>query len=155
MTVLLSISIALAERMMRVQVREAQIRSTPSFLGKITARASYGEKMTVMAEQKGWMKVRKNASPVAGGWMHGSALTTVKIILKSGDQSTKGKASTQEVALAGKGFNEQIEGGYATNNQNLDYKWVDKMEKMVPNPEELEKFIVNGSLSIADGGNDE
>ena len=154
MTVLLSPSIALAEKMMLVQVREAQIRSTPSFLGKITARAGYGEKLTVMAEQKGWMKVKKNTPP-AQGWVHGSALSTVKVILKTGDKSTMGKTSTQEVALAGKGFNEKIEGGYATNHQNLDYKWVDKMEKLTPNPEELEKFIANGSLSIADGGNDE
>jgi uncharacterized protein YgiM (DUF1202 family) len=153
--VIMPAPIALAQRMMVVQVREAQIRSTPSFLGKITARVRYGEKLTVMAEQKGWMKVKKNATANIEGWVHGSTLSTVKVILKSGDQATTGKASNQEVALAGKGFNEKIEGGYATNHQNLDYKWVDKMEQLAPNPEELEKFIVNGSLSIENGGNDE
>jgi hypothetical protein len=155
MAFMLSSSTALAERMMVVQVREAQIRSTPSFLGKITARAGYGEKVIVMTEQRGWMKVRKSASPVAEGWMHGSALSTVRVILKSGDKSAMVKSSTQEVALAGKGFNEKIEGGYASNHQNLDYTWVDKMERLSPNPEQLEKFIVNGRLSIVNGGTDE
>lgn len=153
--VIIPAPIALAERMMVVQVREAQIRSTPSFLGKISARAGYGEKLTIIADQKGWIKVRKNAPSTTEGWMHRSALSTVKVILKSSDKSTTGKPATQEVALAGKGFNENIERGYATEYQNLDYKWVDKMEKMTSNPEELAKFIANGSLSITNGGHDE
>ena len=87
--------------------------------------------------------------------MHGSALSPVKLILRSGDQSQTGKASSREVALAGKGFNQKIEGGYALDHQNLNYGWVDKMEKISPDMEEVEKFVVNGSLSLENGGTNE
>lgn len=154
-TLILTSSMALEQRIMVVQVKEAQIRSTPSFLGKIMARSVYGEKVTVMTEKKGWMKVRKNAAPGVEGWVHGSALSAVKIILKSGDKSSARNSSNPEVALAGKGFNEKIEEGYATSHQTLNYSWVDKMEIISPKLEELEQFIVDGNLSIENGGNDE
>lgn len=153
--ILIPASMVQAQKMMIVQVRQAQIRSTPSFLGKIMARPIYGEKVIILAERKGWMKVKRNAAVKIEGWMHRSALSPVKVILKSGDQSTAGQSSTQEVALAGKGFNEQIEGGYAINHQDLDYSWVNKMEKISPSMEELEKFVINGSLAIENGGTDE
>lgn len=155
MAILMPASSVQAQRVMVVQVKQAQIRSTPSFLGKIIARPAYGEKVTVLAEKKGWTKVKRTAAVKVEGWMHGSALSPVKIILRSGDRSTAGQSSSQEVALAGKGFNEKIEGGYAINHQELDYGWVNKMEKISPNMEELEKFVINGSLSIENGGTDE
>lgn len=149
---LLPVSTVQAQKMMIVQVKQAQIRSTPSFLGKVMARPVYGEKVTVLSEKKGWVKVKRNTAVTIEGWMHGSALSPVKLILRSGDQSKTGQVSSQEVALAGKGFNQKIEGGYALDHQNLNYGWVDKMEKISPGMEELEKFVINGSLSLENGG---
>jgi len=144
-----------AQKTMIVQVKQAQIRSTPSFLAKIMARPAYGEKVTVLTEKKGWMKVKRNTAVRTEGWMHGSALSPVRVILKSGDQAKSWQSSAQEVALAGKGFNQKIEGEYALDHHNLDYAWVDKMEKISPDIEELEKFVIDGSLSLEEGGTDE
>ena len=152
---LIPASMVHAQKTMIVQVKQAQIRSTPSFLGKILARPAYGEKVTILTEKKGWMKVKRNTAVRVKGWMHSSALSPVKLILRSGDQSKTGQVSSQEVALAGKGFNQKIEGGYALDHQNLNYGWVDKMEKISPDMEEVEKFVINGSLSLENGGTNE
>jgi len=140
--------ISLAERIMTVQVKETQVRTTPSFLGKIVARVSYGEKVSVISTGKTWFKVKKITAPAVVGWVHGSALTTVKVTLKSGDKTAQGKASTREVALAGKGFNESIEGVYAVNHPDLDFSGVDRMEKISPAMKDVEKFMTDGDLTV-------
>ncbi|MDD5101246.1 MAG: hypothetical protein PHP66_09920, partial [Syntrophales bacterium] len=40
-----------AETRWNVQVREGQVRSAPSFLAKIVARSSYGERVTLIQDQ--------------------------------------------------------------------------------------------------------
>ena len=41
-----------------VQVREAQLRATPSFLGKLTGACAYGTRVTVLETQGDWEKVQ-------------------------------------------------------------------------------------------------
>ena len=45
------------------------------------------------------------------GWIHQSALTSKQIVMNSG-AAVSSSANSQEIALAGKGFNEDVERQY-------------------------------------------
>ncbi|MEW5818479.1 MAG: SH3 domain-containing protein, partial [Spirochaetota bacterium] len=85
------------------------------------------------------------------GWVHSSALTAKQIVLKAGDKDVQQSASSSEVALAGKGFNKEVEAEYKEKN-NIDYTWIDQMEKIVFPPDKLLAFLSEGGLKPVEGG---
>lgn len=129
--------------MRSVQVREGQLRQTPSFLGKITARVAYGDRLEVVGEQAGWAQVRGDAG---SGWIHASALTEKRVVLAAGRNDVAAGASGEEIALAGKGFNEEVEKTYRDANPDLDFTWVDRMETWNVSPAEASLFVTGGGL---------
>ena len=135
---------------MSVQVKKCQLRNKPSFLGKIVINLKYADQVTVKQEDKNWYEVvpvnKKN-----GGWVHVSALSTKKIILKEGSKDVENAASSDELALAGKGFNEQVENDFKKKNKNADFTWVDKMEKIVISSSEMQSFLKEGGLNVEGG----
>jgi len=139
---------AAAETMMSVQVKETKVRGTPTFMGKILATLVYGDRVKVLEEQRGWSKVE---APSANGWVSSSALSKKRIVLQAGAKNVETGASSSEVALAGKGFNEQVEEQYKKDTK-LDYTWVDRMETFVYLPDELISFLQNGGLKPFEGG---
>ena len=138
---------------MNVQVREGQLRATPSHLGKIIATVSYGDRVTVLEESGAWKKV----SAIGGkfqGWMHNTALTSKKIALKAGQGDVGTSVTGNEIALAGKGFSEEVEAHYRKANKNLDYIWINRMEAIDVSSKQMEDFITGGYLAFdAQGGN--
>jgi len=87
---------------MSVQIREGRLRTTPSFLGKIIGSVRYGDRVAVLEEKSSWLLV---SPPNADrGWIHQSALTVKKIVLRPGEEDVRKAATTDEIALAGKGF---------------------------------------------------
>ncbi|MCL5808282.1 MAG: SH3 domain-containing protein [Deltaproteobacteria bacterium] len=164
--------IAAPPKTMSVQVKEGQVRSNPSFLAEIVARPSYGDRVEIIQDKGAWKKVALRG---VQGWMHTSALTTKSIVLRAGTAVTQtgaggsevalaGKAdlpptssggqgvTTGEIALAGKGFSEEVEKQYKSLNPKLDYAWVDKMEKFKVSPEQMQAFLKRGSVKPAEGG---
>ena len=139
---------AAAETMMSVQVKETKVRATPTFMGKILATLVYGDRVKVLEEQRGWSKVE---APSGNGWVSSSALSKKRIVLQAGAKDVDSGASSSEVALAGKGFNEQVEDQYKKDTK-LDYTWVDRMETFVHLPSELISFLQNGGLKPFEGG---
>ncbi len=139
-----------AETRWNVQVREGQVRSAPSFLAEIVARPSYGERVTLIQDQGAWKKVKTNAG--VQGWMHVSALTTKNLALRAGTTNQRTSATGGEIALAGKGFSEDVEKQFKNLNRNLDYTWVDRMESFRVSPEEMQTFLKQGELAPAEGG---
>jgi hypothetical protein len=141
---------ATAQAQMSVQVQQAQLRSTPSFLGKIITTIAYAKQVQVVEEQGDWMKVIPAGSSTEG-WMHTSALTKKKIILKAGEEDVALAASSDEVALAGKGFNAEVEKEFKAQNSEVDYNAVDKMEKIVISQNQMQAFLTKGGLSPEGG----
>jgi hypothetical protein len=129
---------------MSVIVKETQIRATPSYMGKILAPARYGDRLEVLEKQSGWAKVSLPAGK-GQGWVHLSALSTKQVALKAGDAAAAGGASSGEVALAGKGFNKEVEAQYRDETQ-LDYAWIDRMEGYRVSAEEIQVFLRDGGL---------
>jgi SH3-like domain-containing protein len=134
-----------APQTMSVQVRAGQLRVTPSFLGKIVATLEYADKVTVAQKQGEWMQVTTPAG--ASGWIHQSALSSKRIELKAGSENVQTGASGEELALAGKGFNSDVEADFKKRNQNVDFTWIDRMEKIKIGPQEIIDFLNRGGLA--------
>jgi hypothetical protein len=134
-----------AQKTMTIQVREAQLRATPSHLGRITAKAPYGTRVHVMEERGDWKRVSTEAGKSLG-WLHATALTTKRIALKTGQTGTAASVSRDEIALAGKGFSEEVEAEYRKANRRLDYTWIDRMEAQSVTSEQIQRFIASGNL---------
>lgn len=133
-----------------VKIREASVRSGPKPFRPIVATVKYGEKVEVVTPAKdGWLEV--SAPGGKRGFLHESAVTDKEVTkAEGGAKGTGGKssASSDEVALAGKGFNPQVEARYRADHKELEeaYRKVDAMEKRNVPGEELEAFLRDGQL---------
>lgn len=144
-----AVALAAAAKSMSVQVRKAEVRDNPNFLGKVVASLAYGDKVAVEEQNGPWMKVTAGG---ASGWVHSSALTTKTIVMQAGG-AAETTASSGEMALAGKGFNADVEAQFKANHKDIDFKWVDRMEKIVIAPSKIKSFADDGGLtSAAKGG---
>jgi len=141
---------AVSQKLMSVQVRKGQVRSAPSFLSKVVGKLSYGDRVDVREEKGTWAKVGLPGKSTKG-WMHASALTKKKIVLNPGDADVEEAASNNEIALAGKGFNNEVEKDFKAKNKNLNYAKVDKMEKIVVSQDKIQRFLKTGGLSPEGG----
>lgn len=139
-----------AGEMLTVQVRSGKMRSRPSFLGQVVGEMTYGEQVTVLEQQGPWIRISGPGGQ--SGWLHESALSENKVEMSAGDQNVETSASDDELALAGKGFTEQVEAEYMKQNEDLDFTWVDRMEKIVVTPPEAELFLVEGQVVVGEGG---
>jgi len=139
-----------AGEIMSVQVRTSHLRSKPSFLGARQAEVVYGAKVTVQGRRGPWVEVTDAAGHQ--GWLHESALSEKNLQMASGSIEAGTGASGEEVALAGKGFNEKVEKEYRKQNGDLDYSWVDRMETIVVTAPEAEKFLRQGDVQPREGG---
>ena len=151
LSILLLNATADAQKVMSVQVKESYLRTTPSHLGKIVVKASYGDRVAVSAEQGDWKKVSL-ANGKYQGWMHNSALTNKRIALKAGQSNVATSVSRDEIALAGKGFSDEVEAQYRKNNKNLDYDWINRMEAFTVSPKQMEVFVSSGQLARGNEG---
>lgn len=136
---------------MSVQVREGQVRESPAFLARIVARLPYGEPVSIQAEQGGWARVSALQNQ-AQGWLHASALSSEKLRLQAGDGSVQTGASGSEVALAGKGFDQNVENEFRQQNPDLEYHWIDQMELIRIDPAEIQGFLEQGGIVASAGG---
>ena len=140
-----------ASKTMSVQVKQGEVRATPFFLGKIVATLSYGDRVEVLESKESWFRVSPQGKSVTG-WMHASALSEKRIVLKAGRQDAQAAASSGELALAGKGFNADVEAEFKTRNRTIDFSWIDRMQAMKVPPEKVTAFLQEGGLVPAQGG---
>lgn len=136
-------------RVMSVQVREGALRSGPSFLGQLTAKVTYAQQVQILGTRGDWVHVS-----AAGkiGWIHESALTTKKLKLQAGTQDARLAASTDELALAGKGFSAEVESEFQKENRQADYTLVNKIESIEIPDAKIRGFLVRGGVEPPKGG---
>lgn len=135
-------ALAGAPKEMSVQVRNGQLRATPNYLGKPVAPVAYGDRLAIVATQGDWFQVQSAAGT---GWLHKSALTEKKVVLKAGASDANTAASGEELALAGKGFNSDVEADFKKKNANIDFSPIDAMEKIKVTPAEARTFVEEGN----------
>ncbi len=135
---------------MSVQVKQSQVRTAPSFMARIVATLHYGTRVDIVSSQGTWTQVFVSAGGVKG-WVHTSALTQKKIVLIAGASDVSKAATSDELALAGKGFNKKVEGEFRTKNRNLDYASIDEMEQIKVSNNGIRKFLKEGEVSSKGG----
>jgi len=123
---------------MTVQVAASQIRETPSVVAPIVVAVTYRQKLFVFETMNGWTKVRVPGSS-RYGYIFASALT-VKTIPNAVSGAAVQGVSVAEISLAGKGFDQSLEEGYRTS-ANIDFFWVDAMEKLSYPAEACVQFL--------------
>ena len=133
------------QKHMSIQVRNGQLRSAPGYFSRVVTKLDYASRVTVLKKQGDWIKV-ETANGGPSGWLHKSALTKKHLKLSAGSQDISNTVSTDEQALAGKGFNSDVEAQFKKENKNIDFTWVDKMEKIKIPPKKLEKFLDEGDV---------
>jgi uncharacterized protein YgiM (DUF1202 family) len=129
-----------------VNVKTLQLKSgTGFFAGKSGTPLVYGDQATVLQVKDKWVEVQYRGRTVFSGWTNSSNLTTKRVVASGGT----GNASAKEVAMAGKGFNEEVENAYKSNG-SLNYAGVDAAEAITVPESDLYNFITEGHLTMGD-----
>jgi uncharacterized protein YraI len=138
---LVALPLLAAATIVTVTVKESRLRATPASYAKPVGTVSYGQKLEVAETKQDWYRV---SAAGTSGWLHRSAVTTKKVNLgKSGSIGTS-RVSSDEVTLAGKGFNPQVEAEYRKRHPGSNFAAVDAMEKLRVPEEEVHKFVEAG-----------
>lgn len=128
-----------------VQVRESELRSAPGFLSQIVENLALGDELSYVGSRAGWFQVTYTATGQSG-WIHeGSVRENKQTSLQLAGDGTTRTVSSREIALAGRGFSQDMEGSYGADNQ-LDFSVVDDLEARRVAPQEIVAFVLDASL---------
>ena len=129
---------------MYVSVKELDLKSGTGFFASTRGTINYGDRVTVIRVNGRFVEVRSAANSSITGWTASANLSTRPVV--SGTSST---ATAREVALAGKGFNQEVESSYRANH-SLNYADVDRVEAITVDEAALRRFLEEGLLSMGD-----
>ncbi len=132
---------------MSVQIQQSKVRATPSQLGSVVDTVKYGDVINAGELKNGWYSVTTQTGKK--GWLHESALSKKPIKMSAGTTAAATGVSSDEVALAGKGFNEQVEAKLKADG-TLDFSWVDRMIKYNIDADKIMAFRAQGHLEGGD-----
>ncbi len=132
---------------MYVNVQEATLKSGTGFFASENGVLPYGAQVKVLAEKGKWVEIVSAVDNSLKGWVPLSSLTKKKIL---NDGLFSVSASTEELALAGKGFSAEVENLYKTPATQDIYALLDSIESKEIDKEELFEFVVEGKLSGAE-----
>jgi uncharacterized protein YgiM (DUF1202 family) len=141
---------AAAAKIMNVQMKVSELRSTPSGLGNVVATVKLGDRLTVLEEKGAWNRVATEGGAI--GWIPASSLTKGTVKMSGGGADAKVAASNDEMSLATKGFTSQVEADFKKQNKDIDFAWVDKMIGMKTTTEEMKAFLEEGEVEAEKGG---
>jgi hypothetical protein len=128
-------------RTLYVSVKTVDLKSSTGLIAGTVTTLNYGDEVTVKQVNGKFVEVKSAADPSLSGWTASANFSTKKII--SGNTSTM---SAKEFALAGKGFNQDVENSYSTQGQ-INFTDVDKIETITVDDSTLTRFIEEGHLS--------
>lgn len=131
-----------------IQVKSADIRLSPSFLGKIIFKVAYTGKVTLIKTAESWANISYNGKT---GWVHQSALSNRAIYLDPTAATAQTQVSDDEITLAGKGFNKEVEQKYKSKHGSKGFAAVDKAEKITMSAAGLDRFRKEGKLHPSGG----
>lgn len=129
----------------QVSVRETIVREKPSFLGEVISKLPYGYEVTVMETYGSWSSILLPNDQI--GWLHTASISNEKISLSKSSREISNTTSNSEVALAGKGFNREVEELYINQN-SMDYTWIDYMEDLKVDINSLIEFTNEEGLYL-------
>jgi hypothetical protein len=124
--------------------KSVDLKSSTGFFASSKGTLVYGDQVTVLQVSGKWVEVRSVSNSSLSGWTASSNFSAKRIVA-----GTSSSASAKEIALAGKGFNEEVENAYKADGK-LNYADVDVTEAQTVPAEELYNFLTEGRLLIGD-----
>lgn len=118
--------------------KETKLLDSPDKKGKKTFTVYYGTELIVLEENGEYLQVSVAGKNKQSGWINKRQTSNRKLV-------TSSSANADEIALAGKGFNAEVEGLY-TQNTNADFSKVDLIESYETDNDTLLEFLSEGSL---------
>lgn len=126
-----------------VQVRESRLRSKPLFYASTVSSVRYGEKVSKLGEENGWVSVRAGGQQ---GYLPLSAVSPKAIIFSTADVAS-GQADSGELVLAGKGFSKEIEQSFQKQDHSARFDLVNRVEREAKaSSAEVTQFVKQGGL---------
>lgn len=144
-TLLVTTAVSAHAETVTVSVRESAIRADCRFFSPVRAKVRSSDQLTVTAKNGDWYKV---AGKGVNGCIHKSAVQTRSYFFSGESGSGKSSASENEVSLAGKGFNPQVESAYRAKNSDLDFSLVDSVQQYQVTDDSLKRFMEAGGLNL-------
>ena len=138
-----------AGKIMSVQVKQSELRASPSGLASVVASVKLGDRLTVIEEKGVWTQVSTEGG--ATGWIPSSSLVKGALKVKAGDADAKVAASGDEMSLATKGFNSQVEADFKNQHADIDFTWVDKMGQIKISIDDMRNFLKQGKVGEEGG----
>ena len=126
---------------MFVAIRTLNLRTSTGFFASTTSTLEYGHEVTVLQTSGDWMEISSVSNPGINGWAKSASLTPRRIL--PGDETS---TVAREVALAGRGFNQEVENSYMESGE-LNFADVDRVEAQRVTVNQLRNFLVEGHLS--------
>jgi uncharacterized protein YgiM (DUF1202 family) len=124
-----------------VSVKTIDLKSGTGLFTSTTGTLNLGDQVEVVQVQGKNIEVRSAKNSSLKGWTSSANFSARQIV--AGTSST---ATAKEVALAGKGFNQEVERSYKDHQSNLNYNDVNKVESINISDTELKKFMEEGRL---------
>jgi SH3-like domain-containing protein len=132
---------SLVGKTMYVTAKTIEVKTSTAFFAESLGSLAYGAPVSILQEYGKWVQVKSSEPPEISGWIATASLTSKRII--SGSSTS---ASANEIALAGKGFNQEVENAYRQSG-TLNYAAIDNMEEInIPN-RQLFSFLQEGRLA--------
>ena len=126
-----------------ISSKTADLKSSTGFFAGKVGTLQMGDQVTVLQISGSKVQVRSAANSSLSGWVASSSLSARRIVAAGSG------ATASEVALAGKGFSQEVEDAYKTDG-NLNYADVDRTEAITVSLDELERFVRDGHLNAGD-----
>jgi uncharacterized protein YgiM (DUF1202 family) len=121
--------------------KKVTLKSSTWFFAGTKGTLNYGDRVTVLQVNGKWVEVRSASNASLTGWTESSNLSVKQVVAGSASSVT-----AKEQALAGKGFNQEVENAYKAKG-NLNYADVDKTEAITVSDADLLKFLEEGRLA--------
>ena len=136
-------SAAFADSAIYVQVRSSKIRTAPQLWASAVAPVTYGDKLTNVKEAGAWIEVKNSKG--ASGFIPTSAVTRREVVLGKIGTAKGTTPNANDVVLAGKGFNSEVEKQFAASGA-VNFRAVDAMEQIRVSDSALKSFVTSGKL---------
>ncbi len=137
------ISSVAAAATVKVITQEAMIRTDKRFFAPALVRVPFGAALQELGREGDWFRVNYQGKE---GWIHKSAIQEQKFQLSSLAGGQAEEASRDEVALAGKGFNPEVEKAFRDKNPKMRYDLVNQVQAYRVEEQKLQAFIRAGNL---------
>jgi hypothetical protein len=123
-----------------VSVKTVTLKSSTWFFASGRGNLGYGNEVSVLQVKGNWAEVRAAGNSSVSGWVPVSNLSAKRIVASGSSGVT-----ASEVALAGKGFNQEVENAYRAQG-SLNYADIDRTEAIAVSQSDLLRFMRDGRL---------